>query len=94
VSAVVSRFGAEVDGRSIEIEFDRRRVVLNEVRLSVGGEVVDRTSVFYGEKELRATVDGREVVVSVVSGMVGEPLRPQARRADGAWVDLVERVEA
>ncbi|MEJ2869284.1 hypothetical protein WCD74_16025 [Actinomycetospora sp. OC33-EN08] len=91
---MAARFGTEVDGRLVEIEFDRRKVVLNAVRLFVDGAEVDAGRVFYGEKELRATIGGREVVVAVVSGMVGELLRAQVRRGDGAWVDLEERTPA
>lgn len=84
----MARYRAELDGRDIEIEFDRRRIVLDEVRLFVDGEQVDRQSVFYGDKELRAPVGGSEVTVVVTSGMVGELTRAQVRRGDGAWVDL------
>lgn len=89
-----ARYRADVDGHLVEIEFDRRRVVLNEIRLFVDGEQVDRGSVFYGDKELRAPVGSSEVTVVVTSGLVGELLRAQVRRDDGAWVDLRDTTAA
>jgi signal transduction protein with GAF and PtsI domain len=88
-------YGATEDGHSVELEFDKRRVVLNEARLRVDGEVVDRSKMFYGDKELTATTaDGAEIVVAVDSGMIGEMTRAQLRVADGSWVDLLEREPA
>jgi signal transduction protein with GAF and PtsI domain len=86
------RYGATCDGHDVELEFDKRRVVLNEARLVVDGEVVDKAKIFYGDKNLTATAqDGTEIVVAVDSGMVGELTRAQLRRADGSWIDLEER---
>jgi len=86
------RYGATYDGHDVELEFDKRRVVLNEARLVVDGEVVDKAKIFYGDKNLTATAqDGTEIVVAVDSGMVGELTRAQLRRADGSWIDLEER---
>lgn len=89
-----ARYRAEVDGRDIEIEFDRRHVVINEVRLFVDGEQVDRQHVFYGDKVLTARVEGSEVTVMISSGLVGELTRAQVRRDDGAWVDLRDTTAA
>ena len=94
MAVLKARYRAEVDGRDIEIEFDRRRIVLNEVRLFVDGEQVDQGSIFYGDKELTARVGGSEVTVVVTSGMVGELTRAQVRRDDGAWVDLRDTTAA
>ena len=86
------RYGAAVDGHDIEIEFDKKLMVLNRVRLHVDGVKVDDENVFYGEKELKTTrPGGEEIVVQIDSGMIGELTRAQARRTDGAWVDLEER---
>jgi len=86
------RYGAIHDGHDVELEFDKRRIVLNQARLLVDGELVDRANIFYGDKELRTTAaDGTEIVVVVDSGMVGELTRAQLRRADGSWTDLQER---
>jgi len=86
------RYGTSQDGHEIELEFDKRRIVLNEARLLIDGEVVDKAKIFYGDKELSATAsDGTQIVVAVDSGMVGEMTRAQLRRADGSWADLEER---
>jgi hypothetical protein len=86
------RYGASVDGHEVEVEFDKKLLVLNRATLFVDGTEVDEASVFYGEKELKAALpDGGEVAVTIDSGGVGELTRAQARRGDGAWVDLVER---
>ena len=53
------RYGATYDGHDVELEFDKRRVVLNEARLVVDGEVVDKAKIFYGDKNLTATGAGR-----------------------------------
>ena len=87
----VIRYGVEHAGHDIEVEFDRRKVIVNAARLTIDGNVVDQTRIFYGEKELHATLDDREVVVAVDSGMAGELTRLQPKREDGTWVDLVER---
>ncbi len=87
-----TRYGATLGGHDVELEFDRRKVVLNTARLRVDGAEVDSTNVFYGEKQLTTKLaDGSEVHVEVHSGMVGEPTRIQARGPDGTWTDLVER---
>ncbi|MDO9409072.1 hypothetical protein [Patulibacter sp.] len=86
------RYGATVDGHDVEVEFDKKLLALNRVRLYVDDAQVDDTNVFYGEKELRTTLPGGEdVLVQIDSGGVGELTRAQARRTDGAWVDLEER---
>jgi hypothetical protein len=66
--------------------------VINKATLRVDGEVVDSARIFYGEKELRTTLDdGSDVVVTLHSGMVGELTRAQLKRTDGSWLDLAER---
>ena len=85
------RYGAFHQGHDIELQFDKRRIVLNEARLVVDGDVVDKAKMFYVDKELTTTLpDGTEIVVAVDSGMVGEMTRAQLRAADGSWVDLRE----
>ncbi len=37
-----TRYGTTFAGHEIELDFDRSRVVLNEARLLVDGEVVDK----------------------------------------------------
>ncbi len=47
--------------------------MLNEARLLIDGEVVDKKKIFYGDKNLTATAqDGAEIVIELHSGMVGE----------------------
>jgi hypothetical protein len=88
----VIRYGVEHAGHDIEVEFDRRKVIINAARLTIDGELVDQTRIFYGEKDLRATTDdGHEIVVAVDSGMAGELTRLQLKREDGTWIDLPER---
>lgn len=89
------RYGVVHDGHHVELEFDKHRIIINEARLRVDGEVVDKEKIFYGEKDLTAkTPDGTDVVVKVDSGMVGELTRAQLRRQDGSWIDLEERRSA
>jgi len=85
-------YGAHDAGHDIELEFDRKRVVINEAILRVDGEQVDSAKVVYGDKDVRTTLpDGAEITVKVHSGMVGELTRAQLRRPDGSWVDLEAR---
>lgn len=57
--------------------------------MRVDRDEVDKARVFYGDKDLRTTLDdGTEVVVAIHSGMVGELTRAQVRQADGSWSDL------
>lgn len=86
------RYGVAHQGHDIELEFDRKRVVVNAARLLVDGQLVDKTKIFYGEKDLTTTAhDGTEIVVTVDSGMSGELTRAQLRREDGSWIDLQQR---
>jgi hypothetical protein len=86
---VSERYTGQVAGHDIELDFDQRRIVINEATLRVDGAEVDRAKVFYGDKELRTTLDdGTEVVVAIHSGMVGELTRAQVRGPDGSWTDL------
>ncbi len=88
----VERFGAACAGHDVELEFDKRRIILNKAVLRVDGELVDVASIFYGEHDLRTTLDdGTKVVVAVGSGMVGELVRAQLEQADGSWLDLTPR---
>lgn len=74
------------------IEFDKRLLVVNRVRLFVDGILVDADKVWYGDKELSVSLDDGSVISVVIdSGMVGELTRAQARRSDGTWIDLRER---
>ncbi len=87
-----TRYGAAYDNHNVGLEFDRKLIVLNEARLLIDGEVVDKKKIFYGDKNLTATAqDGAEIVIELHSGMVGELTRARLRRADGAWIDLEER---
>jgi len=91
VSAVVTRHGGRFDGQEVEIEFDKRLLVLNRVRLILNGHTVDSATVVYGDRELRAqTPEGSPVSVVVSSGMVGELVRAQIRRPDGSLIDLAQ----
>ncbi|MEP6560981.1 MAG: hypothetical protein ABJD68_07880 [Nakamurella sp.] len=84
-----TRYAATIDSHAVELEFDSSLIVLNRVRLFVDGARMDDATVFYGERELTATAaDGVQILVKVGSGMVGEPQRPQLRRADGSWQDM------
>lgn len=86
------RYGTTHEGHDVELEFDKKLMVLNRARLLVDGTVVDTENIFYGDHDLTATLpDGTAVKVTVDSGMVGELTRAQLRRADDTWVDLEER---
>ncbi|WP_139977264.1 hypothetical protein [Nocardioides litoris] len=86
-----TRYQGTVGGHQVELEFDRTKVFVNEARLRVDGQEVDRGSMVYGDKTLRTTLaDGTELEAVVHSGMVGEPSRPQVRTAEGSWTDLTE----
>ncbi|UNX56286.1 hypothetical protein MF406_08865 [Georgenia sp. TF02-10] len=85
-------FGGSTGGHDVELEFDKKLMVLNRPRLRVDGELADSSRVFYGDKDLRASLpDGTEITVRIHSGMYGELSRPQLRQPDGSWVDLQER---
>ena len=85
-------YGALVEGHDVAIEFDKKLLVINRVRLFVDGSLVDSDKVWYGDKELSVSLDdGSAVSVVIDSGMVGELTRAQARRSDGTYVDLRER---
>jgi hypothetical protein len=89
--AAVTRYGTEVAGHRVELEFDQKLQVVNRARLLVDGVEVDSAKVVYGDKELTTTLDdGTPVHVVLSSGMVGELVRAQLRRPDGSLVDLVE----
>ena len=69
------RYGAEVDGHRVELEFDKSLVVLNRVRLLVDGHTVDQGSILYGSTRLHGELPGdppRPVVVQVGSGWAGQ----------------------
>lgn len=86
------RYAVTHHGHHVELEFDKKLMVMNRARLEVDGAVVDSASVVYGNRDLATTLpDGTEIVVKIHSGMVGELVRAQLRRADGSWVDLDER---
>ncbi|MGL5819485.1 MAG: hypothetical protein ACRCYR_18125 [Phycicoccus sp.] len=86
------RYGVSHAGHQIDIEFDKSRMVINQVRLFVDDAEVDRTNIWYGDKGLRATLaDGTELEVVVHSGMVGELNRAQLRTGSDTFVDLTER---
>jgi len=88
----VQTYTGELAGHAIEVDFDTRRVVVNKAVLRVDGTEVDSGKVFYGEKELRTTLeDGTEVEVALHSGMVGELTRAQLRLPEGGWQDLAKR---
>ncbi len=86
------RYGGTIDGHNVELEFDKRRLVVNQARLFIDGEFVDQANIIYGEKDLTARAqDGTKIMVAVDSGMFGELTRAQLRRADDSWMDLEER---
>ena len=88
----VQRVGATHDGHDVELEFDRRRIVVNTAVLRVDGEEVDRARIFYGDRDLSTTLDdGTRISVALHSGMMGELTRAQLERPDGSWVDLAPR---
>lgn len=92
MSGVVTRYGGRFDGHEVELEFDKRLVVLNRARLIIDGRVVDSASVVYGDRELRSQAeDGTPVHIIISSGMVGELVRAQIRQEDGSLVDLAEQ---
>jgi len=81
----------EIAGHKVELDFDTRRVVINKAVLRVDGTEVDGGKVFYGDKQLRTTLDdGTQVEVMLHSGMAGELTRAQLRQPDGSWHDLVK----
>ncbi len=85
-------YGATLNGHDVAIEFNKALLVLNRARLYIDAEEVDRENVFYGDKQLEATLpDGTQVMVSIDSGMIGELTKAQLRQPDGSWIDLEER---
>ena len=85
-------YTGEIQGHTVEVRFDQRRVVVNRVDLTVDGVQVDAANVVYGERELTTTLDDGTVVAVVVhSGMTGEATRVQLRLADGSFTDLQPR---
>lgn len=89
--SAVTRYGGRFDGHEVEIEFDKKLVVLNRARLIVDGQTVDSAQVVYGDRELQAqAADGTPVNIVISSGMVGELVRAQIRRPDGSLMDLQE----
>lgn len=80
-----------IGGHPVELQFDKSLIVLNQARLLVDGEVLDEAKIFYGDKQLSATLaDGTRIVIVVDSGMLGELTRAQLQQADGSWTDLTE----
>lgn len=77
----------EQDGRSVELVFDEKLVVLNRLALIVDGERVDRGTVFYGVKEL----SGAGVTVAVGSGWIGDCTGVMLRGSSGEERPLSER---
>lgn len=91
MSAVVTRHGGRFDNHEVEIEFDKKLLVLNRIRLLIDGQTVDSAHVIYGDRELRAQApDGTPVSVIISSDMVGELVRAQIRRPDDSLHDLRE----
>ena len=87
----MTRHHATVAGHRVELDFDKKLVVMNRARLEVDGVEVDAARVTYGERELSTTLeDGTDITVRLHSGMVGELTRAQVRAEDGSWVDLTE----
>ncbi|MFB9312986.1 hypothetical protein [Nocardioides plantarum] len=85
----ITRYGATSGEHRVELEFDKRLVVMNRARLLVDGQEVDSAKVVYGDRDLRATLaDGAEVVIRLHSGMNGELTRAQIERGDGRWEDM------
>lgn len=86
------RYGTSYEGHDVELEFDKKLIVLNRATLRVDGEVVDRGQLVLGEDDLRTTTaDGVEIVVRIGSGLVGELVRAQLRGPGSTWIDLDER---
>lgn len=86
------RYGATQAGHDVELEFDKKLMVLNRARLSLDGQAIDAARIFYGEKHLKATADdGTLFEVAVDSGMLGELTKAQIRQENGTWADLEER---
>jgi hypothetical protein len=85
-------YTGQIQGHTVEVEFDQKLVVVNRIALAVDGARVDTAKVVYGERELSTTLDDGTVVAVVVhSGMNGEATRVQARRPDGSFADLEPR---
>ncbi len=81
-----------MNGHDVAIEFNKALLVLNRARLYIDAEEVDRENVFYGDKQLEASLpDGTQVMVSIDSGMIGELTKAQLRQPDGSWIHLEER---
>ena len=75
------------DGRAVELIFDERLVFLNRLTLLVDGKEVDRTTIWYGTKELT----GNGVTVRVGSGWIGECTGVVVRDASGEERTLSEQ---
>lgn len=77
----------EQDGRSVELVFDEKLVILNRLALIVDGEQVDDDTIFYGTKQLA----GAGVTVEVGSGWVGQCTGAVLRGASDEERSLSER---
>jgi hypothetical protein len=86
----VKTFTATDNGREIKLEFDNKLAFINRIRLYVDGELLDSDTIWYGTKELKASLASGQIELRVHSGMVGEPDRPQLKKADGSWTDMTE----
>lgn len=74
------RWTIDHGGRAVEVIFDERLVFINRLTLLVDGQEVDRTTIWYGTKEL----SGGGVTVEVGSGWIGECTGVAVRDDSGA----------
>ena len=81
------RWTSDHDGRAVELIFDERLVFLNRLTLLVNGQEVDRTTIWYGTKEL----SGGGITVQVGSGWIGECTGVTVRDQSGVERKLSER---
>lgn len=88
----VRSYHGTIGGHTVELQFDKSLILVNEARLLLDGELLDKAKIFYGDKQLSATLDdGTRIVIVVDSGMLGELTRAQLQQADGSWTDLTEQ---
>lgn len=76
--------GATIHGHEVELEFDKKLMVVNRPPLRVDGDVVDGANIVYGDVAVIATLDdGVQIEVKFDSWLGGELRHAQGRSGEG-----------